>query len=138
MKTMTANQRGMTFIGLVFTLGFIALVVLFILKAFPLYNEKIQVVAALETVSKLVDSTKFREPQVHQAFLKSISATTNIGRFNKSNIKDFLVLENPEKKGTPKVMHLNYQATNDLAGGLQLLLNIDVKMPLGGGGETGD
>ena len=138
MKTMTANQRGMTFIGLVFVLGFIGLVVLFILKAFPLFNEKIQVVAALESVSNQADSVKFREAQVHQAFLRSLSATTNINRFNKNNIKDYLVLDNPDKRGDPKIMHLSYQATNDLAGGLQLLLNIDEKIPLGGGGETGD
>ena len=39
MKTF-AKQQGMTMWGLVFLLGFIAIVVLFTLRAYPLYYEK--------------------------------------------------------------------------------------------------
>lgn len=137
MKKLMAQQRGMTFIGLVLVLAFIAIVVLFVLKAFPLYNEQLQVRSALNTIAKQVDAPKYRESDVHKAFLRSISATTNLDRFSKNNIKDFLVLERGESSRDPKVMRLSYEAANNLAMGLKLVLVIDETVPLTGG-TTGD
>jgi len=124
MKNMMAEQRGMTFIGIVFVIGFIVIVTLFVLRAFPLFYERTQVIAAMESVANREGSSKFSSKQVHRAFMRAINVT-NIDRFTDSNIKEFLLVEKAKKRGDPKVMHLNYQATNKLAGGLQLLLMVD-------------
>ena len=50
MKNIFRMQRGMTFIGLVFVLGFIAIVVLFVLRAFPIIYERTQVQSAMKSV----------------------------------------------------------------------------------------
>ena len=136
MKNMTGMQRGMTFIGLVFVLGFIAIVVLFVLRAFPLFYEKTQVVAAMESVANREGSAKFSEKEAQNAFLKAI-AITNIQRFDENNIKDFLVVEKAKERGATNSLHLKYQATNKLAGELQLLLVVDATMPLAGA-STGE
>ena len=136
MKNMIRMQRGMTFIGVVFVLGFIAIVVLFGLRAFPLFYEKTQVKAAMESVVNREGSAKFTAKEAQDAFLRGIGIT-NIQRFSGKNIKDFLVLEKAKERNTPNVLHLKYQATNKLAGELQLLLMVDISMPLAKAG-TGD
>ena len=57
------KQSGVTFIGLVFILGTIALVVIFVLRAFPLYNEKFQVTAAANSVASKADPDS-RQPSL--------------------------------------------------------------------------
>ena len=136
MKNMTSMQRGMTFIGLVFVLGFIAIVVLFVLRAFPLIYEKTQVVAAMESVANREGSAKFSEKEAQNAFLKAIGIT-NIQRFSEKNLKDYMTLEKAKERNSPNVLHLKYQATNKLAGELQLLLAVDVTVPLAGA-STGE
>lgn len=136
MKNMIAGQRGITFISVVFVLAFIAVVTLFILRAFPLYNERIQVVAAMEAVAKRENSPKMSETDVRKAFMRAI-AVTNIQRFSDKNIKDFLEVERPANRGDPKMMIMKYDATNKLFGELQLLLNVDAKVALTGP-DTGE
>ena len=136
MKNMFRMQRGMTFIGLVFVLAFIAIVVLFGLRAFPLIYEKTQVKAAMESVVNREGSSKFTAKEAQDAFLRGIGIT-NIQRFNEKNLKDYLILEKSKEKNAPNVLHLKYQATNKLVADLQLLLMVDISMPLTKGG-TGD
>ncbi|MBM2830650.1 MAG: hypothetical protein HW411_1440 [Gammaproteobacteria bacterium] len=136
MKNMFRMQRGMTFIGLVFVLAFIAIVVLFGLRAFPLIYEKTQVKAAMESVVNREGSSKFTAKEAQDAFLRGIGIT-NIQRFNEKNLKDYLILEKSKEKNAPNVLHLKYQATNKLVADLQLLLMVDISMPLAKGG-TGD
>lgn len=136
MKSMTATQRGMTFLGLVLVLGFIAIIVVFILRAFPLFYERTQVMAAMESVANREGAVNYTDREAHSSFLNAISIT-NIERFNQKNIKDFLVVEKPKERGAPKVLHLKYQATNKLIGDLQLLLDVDVSMPLSGAATGG-
>ncbi|MBF8268968.1 MAG: hypothetical protein HW386_677 [Gammaproteobacteria bacterium] len=136
MKNMFRMQRGMTFIGLVFVLAFIAIVVLFGLRAFPLIYERTQVKAAMESVVNREGSSKFTAKEAQDAFLRGIGIT-NIQRFNEKNLKDYLILEKSKEKNAPNVLHLKYQATNKLVADLQLLLMVDISMPLAKGG-TGD
>lgn len=129
MKNIIAKQRGMTFLGLVFVLGFIAIVVLFVLRAFPLYYERTQVVAAMHSVANNEGSEKYTERDARKSFMRSISIT-NIQRFTDQNVKDYVTLEKPKDGSGPKILHVKYTATNPLAGGLYLLLKVDEKVPL--------
>lgn len=128
MKNIIAKQRGMTFLGLVFVLGIIAILVLFVLRAFPLYYERTQVLAAMQSVAHNEGSKKYTEREAQREFMKSISIT-NIERFGDRTIKNYLTLEKP-KDGGPKILHMKYNATNELAAGLYLLLKVDLKVPL--------
>lgn len=129
MKSIIAKQRGMTFLGLVFVLAFIAILVLFALRAFPLYYERTQVLAAMQSVAHNEGSQKYSERDAQKAFMKSISIT-NIERFGDRTIKNYLTLDKPEDGSGPKILHMKYDATNELAGGLYLLLKVDLKVPL--------
>ena len=131
MKRMIANQRGMTFIGLVLVLGFIAILVLFTLRAFPLFYERTQVVAAMQSVANREGSKKFNEREAQKMFLKGIQIT-NIERFSDRTVKDYVSLEKSKESGGPNLLHVKYDATNKLAGGLELLLHVDETVPLTG------
>ncbi|MFQ5660571.1 MAG: DUF4845 domain-containing protein [Gammaproteobacteria bacterium] len=129
---MQTNQRGITFIGLLFIFGFIAIVVLFALRAFPLYNEKMQVISAMNSITQRPDAAKMSVREVRKYFLRNIEATTNIQRFTDQSVKKLVMVEKPGKKGQPKLLHVHYQATNKLISDLQLLLEFDKKMELRG------
>lgn len=136
MKKMAANQQGITFLGLVFVLGFIAIVVLFVLRAFPLYNEKFQVVAAMKSVVSRPDAAKMSTKDAHKYFMRNIQVT-NINRFTDTNIKEYVKIIKPKKKKQPRELHVSYQATNKLFSDLQLMLLFDEKMPMTGNADGG-
>lgn len=139
MKHSMRQQRGLTFIGLCFILSFIAIVVIFVLRLFPLYNEKFQIEAAMQTVASQPEAAKRNVADTRSAFMRSL-AVTNINRFNNKNIKDHVNIAKPAKSGEPPMLHVQYQATNKLFADIQLLLTFDKKIPLSsaGAGSTGE
>jgi hypothetical protein len=137
MRKLRAKQEGLTLGGLIFTLSFIAIVVLFAVRAFPLYNEKLQIVSAVNSVVSQPDSAKASDADLRKKFLSNMYATTNIRRFDESNVKKFVLIEKPKSAGDPKVFHLKYEARNKLVADLELVLKVDQKFPVRGneGGE---
>jgi Tfp pilus assembly protein PilE len=131
MEKMINRQKGMTMLGLLFVLAFIAVVVLFTLRAFPLYNEKMQVVSAMNTVTSRPDATELSVKEVRDYFYRQIQVT-NISRFSSDNLKDHVFVENSNKKGEPKIMHVKFDATNKLFADLHLLMVFDRSIPLRG------
>jgi len=131
MKHSMKQQTGLTFIGLCFVLSFIAIVVVFVLRVFPLYNEKFQIEAAMNTVVSQPESAKRSIADTRSAFMRAL-AVTNINRFNNKNIKDHVNIIKPAKSGEPPMLHIQYQATNKLVADIQLLLVFDKKLPLSG------
>ena len=128
-----STQQGITFIGLVFVLGFIAILVVFAVRVFPLYNEKIQIVAAMNSLANRPDSGSLSVDDIRKSFLKNLNATTNINRFNSQNLKEHVEVVKGEAKGDPKQMRVHYEATNKLVADLQLLLVFDEYRPLNEG-----
>jgi len=130
------GQRGITIWGFLFVLAFIAIVVLFTLRAFPLYNEKFQVVSAMNSVTSRPDSAGLTLRQIQESFYKQITVT-NIERFTSNNLKDYVFLEKAKKKGEPNIMRVKYMASNKLFADLYLTLEFDSSVPLNGqaGGE---
>ena len=139
MKQALNRQTGLTFIGLVFVLGIIALIVIFVLRAFPLYNEKYQIEAAMETVAAQPDADKKTVAEIRRSFENAL-AVTNIRRFYDENyMKAHVNLEKPKARGEPPMFHIQYEATNTLFGDLHLLLTFDKQVPLAKTtGETGE
>lgn len=131
MKKCLYRQTGITFWGLCFVLFFIGVLVLFTLRAFPLYNEKFQVVSAMNAVADRPDSTELSEGEVRKFFMRNIQVT-NIERFTDRNISDHLDVLKPQKRGDPKIMHVQYEARNKLFADLELVMKFDKKLPLRG------
>lgn len=131
MRKLVKNQKGMTGIGIMLSLAVLAGVVTIVLRLFPLYNEKFQIVSALNTVANQPDAANMTSKQAHKAFMKGM-AVTNINRFVDSNIKDYLVVIKPKKKGQPRVLHMKYEAKNKFFADISFLLEFDKKIPLSG------
>lgn len=136
MKQIRAYQQGMTLGGLIIVLGFIGVLVTFAVRAFPLYNEKFQIVSAMNAVASDPESGGKSETDIQRAFLRNIEATTNIQRFTDRSVKDYVHVIKPTKKGDPKVLQVTYQSSNILFADLKLLLEFDQKIPLQGNAEA--
>jgi len=136
MKTTRDRQTGLTMVGLIFILSFIAIVVLFVLRAFPLYNEKFQVIAAMNSAVEQ-QGTNVSDKEVAKMFLRSLQAATNIQRFTDRNLKDYVEVLKPETKGGPKQLRVHFQATNVLFKDLNLMLIFDHKVPIRGSASDG-
>lgn len=135
MKTTRDRQMGLTMVGLIFILAFIALVVLFVLRAFPLYNEKFQVIAAMNSaVSKADGGTSDKE--IANSFLKALQAGTNLSRINNKNLKEYVEVVKPASKGDPKEFRVHFQASNILFKDLNLMLIFDHKIPIRGNADA--
>jgi hypothetical protein len=137
MKHFGEQQSGMTLIGLMFVLAIIGAAVTFAVRCFPLYNEKMQIVSAINSVVSQPDSAAMTESELHKRFLANLNATTNINRFSRQNLKEHLSLQKPEKAGETKAVHLKYEARNKLVYDLELVLVVDQTWPVRGneGGE---
>lgn len=133
MTTTLYRQSGITFWGLCFVLFFIGVLVLFTLRAFPLYNEKFQIMSAINSIVDRPDASKLSESDVRKYFMRNIQIT-NIDRFNDRNVKDHVTVIKPKNRGEPRIMHVQYEARNDLFSDLDLVLTFDVKKPLRGPG----
>lgn len=137
MRQLREKQSGMTLIGLLFVLAIIGTLVTFVVRCFPLYNEKMQIISAINSVVSQPDSGSMTEAELRKRFLNNLNATTNIDRFNPQNLKEHLFLRKPEKAGETKAVHLTYEARNKLVYDLQLVLAVDQTFPVRGneGGE---
>ncbi len=134
MKIMRTKQEGISFWGLVCVVAFIAIIVLFSLRAFPLYNEKMAVVSAINSVATRPDATTLSTKSLRKYFLRTLQTSSNALTFNDTTVKEYVTVERPSKKGEPKVMRVKYQATNVLFGDLMLMLNFDQKKDIRGPG----
>ena len=137
MRTTRGRQMGLTMAGLIFILAFIGVVVLFVVRAFPLYNEKFQVISAMTSVASRPEAAAMSDREVAMSFLKNLQATSNISRFTDRNVKEMVEVVKPESKGDPKQLRVHYQATNVLAKDLNLMLDFDQKMPIRGNASDG-
>ena len=133
MKQLREQQRGMTFGGLLLVLSFIACLVMFAVRAFPLYNEKLQIVSAAESVVSQPGAEKKSVKDLQKDFLKNIQVTSNITRFTDRNVKDHVEVIK-ETAGEPKKLRVHYESTNKLFKDLSLMLVFDRQLPLTGGG----
>ena len=136
MKKLRKYQQGITIGGLIIVFGFIAVLVTFAVRAFPLYNEKMSIVSAMNSVAADPESAGKSETEIQKSFLRNIEATTNIQRFTDRNLKEYVHVIKPEKKGDSKLLEVTYQSTNKLFADLELLLNFDQKVPLQGNAEA--
>ena len=136
MRKLITKQDGMSGIGIILVLVVLAGVVLIVLRIFPLYNEKFQVVAAMNSVVSQAGSNKPTTKSASKSFMKAISISS-VSRFTDYNIKEHLKVIKPKKKGNPRLLHLQYESRNVFFADIYFTLVFDKKIPFGES-DTGD
>jgi hypothetical protein len=131
MRKLITKQDGMTGMGIMLVLVVLAGVVLIVLRIFPLYNEKFQVIAAMNTVVSQAGSNKPTNKSAAKTFMSAM-ALTNIERFTDYNIKEFLKVVKTKKKGEPRLLHLKYESRNIFFADIYFTLVFDKKIAFGG------
>ena len=129
MKNITGKQQGMTFLGLLIVLGVIATFVFLGLRLYPLYYEKYQVLNAMKGAANQPNAGNMPKTELQRLFLRNLTATTNIDRFNKSNINKFLKIQNAKNK-EPKKLILAYEIRGPFFQDIELVMNFNSELPL--------
>jgi len=124
------KQQGLGFWGWSSTLGALALVILFGLRLFPLYNEKLQVDTAMHSISNRPDAATMSTRDLRKYFVRN-AQIGGTNRFDSGNIKNYLKV-NKAKKGQPKSFTVTYEARSELFDVIYLLIVYDKTLPLGG------
>lgn len=135
MKNMMRKQQGIGFWGWSSILGILALLVLFALRIFPLYNEKFQIDNAMQSLANRPDAAKLSTRDVQKYFTRN----AQIGgsqRFNSKNIKNYLKV-NKAQKGNPKSFTVKFEARNKLFDVIELVLVYENTLPLSKNAEGG-
>jgi len=131
MKQRLNSQSGLSFWGLLIIVFFMGIVILFTVSAFPLYNLKFQVTAAMNSVTSRPDASTMSEADARKYFMHNIQIT-NIQMFTYRNIKNYLDLEKSKKTGEPNKLHLHFQQSSKLFSDLYLQLQFDETKPMRG------
>ncbi len=127
-KNKRSTQSGLTFMGFIFIIMILVLVGALVLRIYPLYYEKFQVINSMKTVSARPDASTLTAGQVRTYFLKNIEIT-NIRRFDGTVKEHVKVLKG--KKGEPNKIRVRYNAENVFFRDLFFTLKFDETMPLG-------
>lgn len=137
MKKQISKQRGLTIWGVIFIMAFIALITLLVVRAFPLYNTKMQVVSAMNSVASRPDATSLKESDVRKYFQRNIQSATNLDLFDDKYVRDRVHVEKASSKGGPRSLHVTFEMKNPLFQDIQLLMEFDEEIALRGpsGGE---
>ena len=134
MNLIKRRQGGITFIGILLILAVLACFVLFVLKAFPLYNEYFAVKTAMNSVASQPQDLLVTTRDIQKSFLRNVQLN-NVQRFDDRSVKELVTIQKPEKKGQPRVMRVTYEARNVLFKNIYLLMAVDESIAIGGGAE---
>ncbi|MCH9048390.1 MAG: DUF4845 domain-containing protein [Proteobacteria bacterium] len=134
MKNMRNKQHGIGFMGWSCILGAFAFFVLIGLRIFPLYNEKLIVINAMESVVNRPDAAKLSKSDVRKYYRINFELSSNTGRFSKAKDLKKLVNVVTDKKTKKKYIHVAYEGKNVFIKDIHFLLVFDQKMELGGSG----
>ena len=134
MNLIKRRQGGITFIGILLILAVLACFVLFVLKAFPLYNEYFAVKTAMNSVASQPADLLVTTRDIQKSFLRNVQLN-NVQRFDDRSVKELVTIQKPEKKGQPRVMRVKYEARNVLFKNIYLLMAVDESIAIGGAAE---
>ena len=132
---MRIKQRGIGFMGWGCILGAFAFFVLIGLRIFPLYNEKLVVIGAMESVANRPDAAKLSKSEVRKYYRVNFELSSNTGRFSKATELKKLVNVVTDRKTKKKYIHVAYEGRNEFIKDIKFLLEFDHKVELGGSGD---
>ena len=136
MNKLIHRQKGITFLGLIIVLAVIAAFVLFGLRVFPLYNTKLGIMAVMKSVASQPNADSFSQADVWKVFYNNADIQ-GLRVFTEQVVREQVKLEKNEE-GSGKTIHVTFEERNKLFDDIELLLNFDETMPMGGGPGGGD
>ena len=136
MNKLIHRQKGITFLGLIIVLAVIAAFVLFGLRVFPLYNTKLGIMAVMKSVASQPNADSFSQADVWKVFYNNADIQ-GLRVFTEQVVREQVKLEKNED-GSGKTIHVTFEERNKLFDDIELLLNFDETMPMGGGAGGGD
>jgi hypothetical protein len=114
MNVSPKRQQGLTFIGLVFVLGFIATIVLLVLKIAPIYLDHSKVASALADIEKTADVQDKSQAEIRDSLTK---------RFNINYVYDVSQDDiTITKYGNYLKVVIEYEVVRKIAGNLSVLV----------------
>ncbi len=117
------RQQGLTFISLVFVLGFIAIIVLLALKIGPIYLDHSKVVSALAEIEKTPDIEEQSEAQIRDSLNK---------RFNMNYVYDVTQDDITITKQSDYLkVAIEYEVVKPLVGNLSALVEFNDVIEVG-------
>jgi hypothetical protein len=130
MGHMKNKQHGIGFQGWTTILAVMACFLLFGLRAFPLYNEKLTVISNMEALASRPNADKMSVKDVRKFFLRNMEIA-NTTRFTDQSVKKLATVIT-DKKTKKRYLRVAFEARNNLVKDLNLLLVFDHKVQLGG------
>ncbi|HSR63086.1 MAG TPA: DUF4845 domain-containing protein [Gammaproteobacteria bacterium] len=134
MKKMTNNQKGVTFLGWCVILAVIGFFVLVTLRLFPLYNEKFQVVQAMNSVATRSGMSDAPTAEVLRNFKRTVQVGGN-RRFDDVSTPKLAKVEKPKTKGAPRTLRVAFEARNIFFDDIYFVMDFDHSVELTGVGE---
>jgi hypothetical protein len=127
----------MTFLGFGIAAAVFIAFILFGLRLFPLYNEKLKVMTAMKSVVNQPNAANFTQSEMQMSFYKNadINGSTIFG--TEKAVKQYVKLERGEKGG-PQLIHIAFEMRNKLFDDIELVLVFDDSMPMSSEGGGGD
>ncbi len=121
MRNSGSKQAGVSLSGLLFWCVLLGALALMGMRLFPLYNEKMKVDLALETVMKNPEAGRQTKADLVKAVMKQFEVS-DIDRW--STIEFTRLLQVEKIKNSPKrVMRLDYEIRNAVCCDLDIVLN---------------
>ena len=111
MNKMMNEQRGVTFIGWCIILAIIGFFVLITLRLFPLYNEKITVLSAMNSVASRPGIQDKDNKEIFKEFLRTVQVGGS-QLFDDTSIKTLGKIEKGEKGGNKK-LHITFAMSSE-------------------------
>ena len=131
MKKMINQQRGVTFLGWCIILAIIGFFVLITLRLFPLYNEKLIVTSAMESVASRPGIEKASDADVIKQFLRTVQVGGSY-RFDDKSVKELADIEKPKTKGGAKTLTVEFESRNVFFQDIDFVLNFSKTVELTG------
>jgi len=128
---MRNRQYGIGFLGWTTILGVLAFFVLIGLRLFPLYGEKLTVLAAMDSVANRPDIKTMTSKQIRTSLRKNIEISSNSERFSNEKLLKNLVKIETDKKTKKKYIRVIYEGRNKFVKDLEFALLFDHKVELG-------
>ena len=131
MNKMLNEQRGVTFLGWCTILAIIAFFVTITLRLFPLYNEKMIVVSAMNSVASRPDAAQQSNYEITNAFLRTVQVGGS-QHFNDATVKKFVKIEKPKTKDGARLLTVTYEIRNKFYDDIDFVMNFNRSVELKG------
>jgi len=119
----SSKQQGLTFIGLIFILALIGMIVLSALKVFPVYMEHFSVQTSVET---LADNPEIKNMSVRK-IRTLLNKKFNMNAVTSVNAGDAKI----RKSGREIVFSLDYEVRKEYIGNVDIVLSFSDEFKIG-------